>query len=127
MLGQPNSLIINYRYKLNRFCPNKTFNKMQCVPPSLLQVGVSYRVHQDRSDLQGTLFRKNIFHDGDVRYIFDHLLVYGSPQRQVPTLMRSVDPVTHTFYVTAQNMWVQRIIAAKTGILVQSPLITQYF
>lgn len=101
--------------------------KMQKVPPSLLQIGVSYRVHQDKSDLRGTLFRKNIFRDGDIRYIFDHLLVYGSPQREVPTLMRSVDPVTHTLYITEQNKWVRRIIASKTGRLVETPLITQYF
>lgn len=68
---------------MKRDYPNISFNKMQRVPPSLLQIGVSYRVHQDKSDLRGTLQRKNIFHDGDVRYIFNHLRVYGSPQREV--------------------------------------------
>jgi len=113
---------------------------MQRVPENMLLVGVSYRVHKDTDvsvDFLGTLCRKIVF-DGDVRYHLDHLLVpartacsreepKGSHVREVPTWLRSINPATHTFYVTAQNMCVQRIIAAKTGRLVQSPLITQYF
>ena len=41
--------------------------------------------------------------------------------------MRSINPDTHTFYITEQNKWVRRIIASKTGRLVETPLITQYF
>lgn len=115
---------------------------MQCVPVHMLQMGVSYRVHRNANpdgsfDFLGTLYQKNVFNDGDIRYLIDHLLVpattacwkdpKGSHVREVSTWLRSINPETHTFYVTAQNMWVQRIIASKTGRLVQSPLITQYF
>ncbi len=114
---------------------------MQRVPENMLLAGVSYRVHNDTDgslDLLGTLCRKIVFNDGDIRYHIDHLLVptrtafrrkepKGSHVREVPTWLRSINPETHTFYVTAQNMWVQRIIASKTGRLVQSTLITQYF
>jgi hypothetical protein len=117
--------------------------KMQRVPENLLQARVSYRVHQEGTDtsidLLGSLFKKNVFCDGDVRYLLDRLVVpvhlaswdspvvKGSHSREDPDWLRSIDPVNHTFYVTAQNLWVQRIIAAKTGRLVQCPLITQYF
>jgi hypothetical protein len=119
------------------------YSTMQSVPEHLLQMGVSYRVHRNVSpdgsfDFLGSLYRKNVFDDGDIRYLLDHLLVpvttacwrenpKGSHVREVSTWLRSINPETHTFYVTAQNMWVQRIIAAKTGRLVQSPLIAQYF
>lgn len=99
-------------------------------PFSTLHVGVTYRIHPDQGpDFMGRFQRKITFGDGDVRYIADHLLVpyMGSVKREVPGLMRSVNPATHTFYVTAQNMWVSRIIAAKTGRLVQPLLVTRYF
>ena len=94
---------------------------MQRVPENMLLVGVSYRVHKDTDgslDLLGTLYRKIVF-DGDIRYHLDHLLVPTrtacrredrpkvSHVREVPTWLRSINPDTHTFYVTAQNMWVQ--------------------
>ena len=113
---------------------------MQRVPENLLLEGVAYRVHKDGTarsrDLLGTLNQTNIFSDGDVRYLFHHLVVpveswmeraHRSHVRELSTWLRSINPDTHTFYVTAQNMWVQRIIAAKTGKLIQSPLLTHYF
>ena len=116
---------------------------MQRVPESLLQVGVEYRIHMNVDgedyalDSIGTLKRKNVFGDGDVRYVFDHLVepVRGAPHINgevehhwlSPGRMISIDPRTHTFFVTARNRTVQQVIAKTTGRTVQNPLLTQYF
>lgn len=115
---------------------------MQRVPESKLNVGVVYRVHDnshpDRTqDMKGIFFRKNVFADGDVRYLFDHLVLPVWPP--VPTvngiyphyrppnaLLRSINPETHTFYVASENMAVKRLIALKTGVLVHNPLLTHF-
>lgn len=97
---------------------------MQNVPVPLIRVGVSYRVHPpDGPDLIGTVKRKNIFKDGDIRYLLYHIQGIQKP----PDWMCSINPDTSTFYITEQNKWVRRIIASKTGRLVQSPLLTHYF
>ena len=116
---------------------------MQRVPESLLQVGVEYRIHMNVDgedyalDYIWTLKRKNVFGDGDVRYVFDHLVepVRGAPHingevehhRLSPGRMISINPVTHTFFVTARNRTVRQVIAKTTGRSVQNPLLTQYF
>lgn len=115
---------------------------MQRVPVNMLQVGVVYRIHNnehpDRTeDMKGKLLRKVVFRDGDVRYVFDHLVLPVWPPESLldgiyrhyrpPTaLLRSIDAETHTFYVSSENMAVKRLIALKTGVLVHNPLLTQY-
>jgi hypothetical protein len=116
---------------------------MQRVPESLLQVGVEYRIHMNVDgedgalDSIGTLVNKVVFPDGDVRYRFDHVIepVHGAPhingevehRRLSPQRLRSIDPETHTFFVTARNRTVRQVIAKTTGRSVQNPLLTQYF
>lgn len=115
---------------------------MQRVPPSTLKVGVEYRIHMNEDDdgaldSLGTLVRKNVFPDGDVRYVFDHVVeaipyaphINGEVEhhRRAPTYLISIDPETHTFFVTARNRTVQQVIAKTTGRSVQNPLLTQYF
>ena len=115
---------------------------MQRVPPSTLKVGVEYRIHMNEDDdgaldSLGTLVRKNVFPDGDVRYVFDHVVeavpyaphINGEVEhhRRAPTYLISIDPETHTFFVTARNRTVQQVISKTTGRSVQNPLLTQYF
>ena len=117
---------------------------MQRVPHTALVMGVEYRIHKNVDgddgalDYLGVLFEKNVFADGDIRYVFNNLVepIYGAPhingevehrRRPDDRWMLSVDPETHTFFVTAKNKAVQRVIASATGRTVQRPLLTQYF
>ena len=106
-------------------------------------MGVEYRIHMNVDgedgalDSIGTLVNKVVFPDGDVRYRFDHVIepVHGAPhingevehRRLSPQRLRSIDPETHTFFVTARNRTVRQVIAKTTGKSVQNPLLTQYF
>jgi hypothetical protein len=115
---------------------------MQKVPVDTLKVGVIYRIHNnehpDRTeDTKGRFVRKVNFGDGDIRYHFDHLVLPVWPPEPLtegvyrhyrpPTaLLRSINPNTHTMYVSSENMALKRLIALKTGVLVHNPLLTQY-
>jgi hypothetical protein len=116
---------------------------MQSVPYNALVVGVEYRIHMNADgdgalDYLGVFLRKIVFADGDIRYLFDHLVepIVGAPhingevehrRRPDDRWLLSVDPETHTLFVTAKNKAVQRVIASATGRTVQRPLLTQYF
>jgi hypothetical protein len=46
--------------------------------------------------------------------------------RPPTALLRSINPNTHTMYVSSENMALKRLIALKTGVLVHNPLLTHY-
>jgi hypothetical protein len=114
---------------------------MQEVPYSTLEVGKKYRIHKNgeppSKDTIGT-FSRIIDFDGDIRADFNNIIepnhgvrtrADGSyPHiRQPENILRRFPVATTTFYETAANMDVQRVVASATNHLVQTPLIRKYF
>jgi hypothetical protein len=116
---------------------------MQSINFRNLKPGITYRIHNNAQpngskDTLGTYLKTVVFSDGDIRVHFDNIIVadyrvptqadgYHPHVRQPPHLIRSIDPETHTFYITAENMAVRRTISGQTGRLVRDPSITNYF
>jgi len=111
------------------------------VPYGTLEVGKKYRIHKNgespSKDIIGT-FSRIIDFNGDIRADFNNIiepnhgtktLADGSyPHiRQPENILRRFPVATTTFYETAANMDVQRVVASATNHLVQTPLIRKYF
>jgi hypothetical protein len=115
---------------------------MQRVPENLLRVGVEYRIHSNANcdssrDYIGTLRLKDIFDDGEPRLMFHHVVepvpdaqcINGEVEHRrmsAPGFIM-IDPRKHTFFVTARNMSVKRVIASKTNSIVHDPSIRDFF
>jgi len=114
---------------------------MQVVPPGSLQVGVSYRIHNN-AEPDGTLDTLGTF-IRHVRYMhnppsivaqFNHICepvfnaVYNAdgtfPHRcRPPNSIMNADHEIFTFYLNASAIALRRVISAKTGRRVDDPRI----
>jgi hypothetical protein len=115
---------------------------MQRVPENLLRVGVEYRIHSNADchssrDYIGTLLLKDVFDNEEPRLMFNNVVepvpdaqcINGEVEhrRMAAPGYIMIDPKKHTFFVTARNMSVKRVIASKTNSIVHDPSIRDFF